>query len=116
MEHDMMRRSMEPVYIDKALFQTMFGICVQEARESRGLTLADLHLVTGIPSGRLRQIESGQSWVREKTRHKLMYALEITEAHEECLLNVARISFIDELTRMWWAPAEHAEEPSEINP
>lgn len=101
---------MEPIYVDKILLQKMFGICVREAREARGLSLNQLRDMTGIAPSRLEQIEGGGTVVREGTRKKLRGALEISEDYWEQLVRVARISFIDELTKIWWSETPLSEE------
>ena len=97
---------MEPIYVDKILLQRMLGICVREARELRGLSLGQVRDKTGIALARLDQIESGQAVVRAVTRGKLMEALGISEDYWERLVKVARISFIDDLTKIWWSEPE----------
>ena len=89
---------MELHYIDKSLFQRMFGVAVREARESYQWSLAQLEALTGINSARLAKIESGQVWVRNATRDSLIAKLEIGEERLEKMIAVARLGYLDLFT------------------
>lgn len=93
---------MEPIYVDKILFQKMFGVALREAREAKGWTLMDVREHTGIATSRIEQIECGKTSIREATRVKLALTLDISESYLDQMLKVARIGFIDDLTKIWW--------------
>lgn len=86
---------MELHYIDRTLFQRMFGVAVREARESFHLTLEQVEAQTGIPLARLDRIENGRVWIRSKTRSDLVQALKISEERIDKMVSVARLGFID---------------------
>lgn len=51
-----------------------------EAREAKGLTVTELHLMTGVACKTIRDIEKGAYSPTPKTRDKLCPALEVTPA------------------------------------
>ena len=101
-------------YIDRPLFQRLFGVAVREARESYAWSIAELHARSGVSVARLRRIEVGKVWVGQKAREALNSTLNIEENRLEQMVGAARIGYLDQLNQMF--NLESFLEPNSVAP
>lgn len=90
-------------HVDRELFNKMFGVYVRETRLESGLQISQLQKATNISRRQIKMIEEGAVSPRTKTLEVLCATLNLNPEKIDRIVQVARIAFIDELTKLAWS-------------